>query len=111
MARSTQTDSAVVDTRPEVARVCALAASASPSTSHPGAVSSLRPASIVHPSSFLRTRREPLAAYMGHFPHVRAEYFRRICVEQHVPAAVSSRGERMRACGRRDRRLHSRDVP
>src|SRR5437867_5519810 len=44
-----------------------------------------------------------LAAYCGTFSACAcAEYFRRICVEQRVPAAVSSRGERMRACGHRD---------
>src|SRR5262245_47270804 len=47
MARSTQTDSAVVDTRPEVARVCPLATSATASRSHPGDVSSLRLVAIV----------------------------------------------------------------
>src|SRR5215510_16269225 len=46
MARSTQTDSAVVDTRPDVASVCALATSATPSKSHPGDVRSLRPAAM-----------------------------------------------------------------
>src|SRR5215831_10386468 len=47
MARSTQTDSAVVDTRPEVASVWPLATSATQSTSHPGDVRSLRPATMV----------------------------------------------------------------
>src|SRR5215470_10701284 len=47
MARNAQTDSAVVDTRPDVARVCPLATSATTSRSHPGDVSSLRLVAIV----------------------------------------------------------------
>src|SRR5215831_16800189 len=47
MARNAQTDLAVVDTRPEVARVCPLATSATPSNSHPGDVRNLRPVAIV----------------------------------------------------------------
>src|SRR5262245_46606468 len=47
MARSAQTDSAVVDTRPVVARGCALAATtAPPSNSHPRHASSVRLAAI-----------------------------------------------------------------
>src|SRR5262245_9040392 len=61
MARSTQTDSAVVDTRPEVASVCALATSATASSSHPGEVRSLRPGAmvrIIQPCSQLERPRD-----------------------------------------------------
>src|SRR5262249_58062574 len=59
--RSTQTDSAVVDTRPEVASVCALATSATASSSHPGEVRSLRPgamAPIISPCTELVRLRD-----------------------------------------------------
>src|SRR5215510_7549950 len=98
MARNTRTDSAVVDTRPEVARLCALANSATPSIRDPRNVSSLRSAAIVHslPLPAHHTASAPRSD-AHHSPDFRSE-----CVQPATALAYNpARVDDVRAAGRR----------